>query len=91
MSETINISGDTFEVNYEGECSAGGWKIASVPVNQYIAVVPQSVGEDKIKEVMGDRYQPYEWGYYYTRANKKYCIVLKSDPVEDFIKILNSM
>tara|TARA_A100001515_G_scaffold110634_4_gene91692 strand:- start:1022 stop:1294 length:273 start_codon:yes stop_codon:yes gene_type:complete len=90
VSETINISGDTFEVSYEGECSVGGWKIADAP-NQHIAVVPQSVGEDKIKEVMNDRYQSYEWGYYYTKLYKSYCIVLRSDPVEDFIKVLNSM
>ena len=90
MSETINISGDTFEVSYKGECSVGGWKIANAP-NQHIAVVPQSVGQDKIKEVMNDRYQSYEWGYYYTRLYKSYCIVLRSDPVVDFIEVLNSM
>ena len=90
MSETIHISGDDFEVSYSGECSAGGWKIANAP-NQHIAVVPQAVGMDKIEELMSENYEPYEWGYYYTRMNKQYCIVLRNDPVEDFIKILNSM
>lgn len=90
MSETIHISGDTFKVSYSGECSVGGWKIADAP-NQHIAVVPQAVGTDKIEDLMSKRYEPYEWGYYYTRMNKEYCIVLRSDPVEDFIKILNSM
>lgn len=90
VSETVNISGDTFEVNYSGECSDGDWQIANAP-NQHIALVPQSIGEDKIKELMGARYEPYEWGYYFTRMNRKYCIVLRSDPVEDFIEILNSM
>ena len=59
--------------------------------NQHIALVPQAIGEDKIKELMGTRYEPYEWGYYFTRMNREYCIVLRSDPVEDFIEILNSM
>ena len=90
MSETIHISGDTFEVNHSGECSVGDWKIADAP-NQHIAVVPQAVGEEKIEDLMSKRYEPYEWGYYYTRMNKQYCIVLRNDPVEDFIKILNSM
>ena len=90
VSETVNISGDTFEVNYSGECSDGDWQIANAP-NQHIALVPQSIGEDKIKELMGARYEPYEWGYYFTRTNREYCIVLRSDPVEDLIEILNSM
>ena len=90
VSETVNISGDTFEVNYSGECSEGDWKIANAP-NQHIALVPQAIGEDKIEELMGARYEPYEWGYYFTRMNREYCIVLRSDPVEDFIEILNSM
>ena len=90
MNETINISGDTFEVNYKGTCSVGGWKIADAP-NQHIAVVPKEVGTDRIEEVMNNRYEPYEWGYYYTKMYRSYCIVLRSDPVEDFGKILNSM
>ena len=53
--------------------------------------MPQAVGMDKIEELMSENYEPYEWGYYYTRMNKQYCIVLRNDPVEDFIKILNSM
>ena len=115
MSETINISGDTFEVSYEGECSVGGWKIADAP-NQHIAVVPQSVGEDKIKEVMNDRYL-LEIPLWITSPSlsldfemlsitriarlelpcsiaclkRSICIVLRSDPVEDFIEVLNSM
>lgn len=90
MNETIHISGDTFEVNYNGQCSVGGWKITNA-TNQHIAVVPQAVGSDKIEEVMNKKYQSYEWGYYYTRMTKEYCIVIRKDPVEDFIEILNSM
>ena len=90
MSETINISGDTFEVNLSGQCDAGEWKMVNAG-NQLISVVPKEVGEERIKEVMGDEYKEYEWGWYYARGNNKYCIVLRGHSVAEFEAILNTM
>ena len=42
VSETINISGDTFEVNLSGHCDGGEWKMTDAG-NQLIAVLPKSV------------------------------------------------
>ena len=63
MSETIKISGDTFEVTLSGRSDAGEWKMVDAG-NQLIAVVPKAVGEVRLKEVMGDEYKEYEWGWY---------------------------
>ena len=90
MSETINISGDTFEVNLTGQCDAGEWMMVDAG-NQLISVVPKEVGEERIKEVMGDEYKEYEWGWYYARGNNKYCIVLRGHSVAEFEAILNTM
>ena len=90
MSETINISGDTFEVNLSGQCDAGEWKMVDAG-NQLISVVPKEVGEERIKEVMSDEYKEYEWGWYYARGNNKYCIVLRGHSVAEFEAILNTM
>ena len=90
MSETINISGDTFEVNLSGHCVAGEWMIVDAG-NQLISLVPKEVGEERIKEVMGDEYKEYEWGWYFARGNSKYCIVLRGHSVAEFEAILNTM
>ena len=90
MNETIKVAGDTYEVNYNGSCSFGEWKIADANI-QLIALVPQEVGEEKIEEVMNNNYLDYQWGYFYTRAIKSYCIVLKDNPAEEFGEILSSM
>ena len=90
MSETINISGDTFEVNLSGQCDAGEWKMVDAG-NQLISVVPKEVGEERIKEVMSDEYKEYEWGWYYARGSNKYCIVLRGHSVAEFEAILNTM
>lgn len=90
MNETIKVAGDTYEVNYKGASSVGEWKIADAKT-QLIALIPQEVGEEKIKEVMSTNYIDHHWGYFYTRAIKSYCIVLKNNPAEEFGEILSSM
>ena len=90
MNETIKVAGDTYEVNYKGASSVGEWKIADAKT-QLIALIPQEVGEEKIKEVMSTNYIDHHLGYFYTRAIKSYCIVLKNNPAEEFGEILSSM
>ena len=90
MSETIKISGDTFEVNLSGRCDAGEWKMVDAG-NQLISVVPVAVGEERLKEVMNDEYKEYEWGWYYARGNDAYCIVLRGHSMAEFEAILNTM
>ena len=90
MSETINISGDTFEVNLSGQCESGEWRMIQAG-NQLISIVPKDVGEERLKEVMGDEYKEYEWGSYYARGNDAYCIVLRGHSTAEFEAILNTM
>ena len=90
MSETIKISGDTFEVNLSGRCDAGEWKMVDAG-NQLISVVPVAVGEERLKEVMNDEYKEYEWGWHYARSNEAYCIVLRGHSTAEFEAILNTL
>ena len=90
MNDTIKVAGDTYEVNYNGACSSGAWQIGDAKI-QLIALVPQEVGKEKIEEIMNNNYLDYQWGYFYTRAIKSYCIVLKDNPAEEFGEILSSM
>ena len=90
MSETINISGDTFEVNLSGQCEAGEWRMIQAG-NQLISIVPKDVGEERLKEVMNDEYKEYEWGWYYARSNEAYCIVLRGHSTAEFEAILNTL
>ena len=90
MSETIKISGDTFEVTLSGRCDAGEWKMVDAG-NQLIALVPVAVGEERLQEVMGDEYKEHEWGSYYARGNDGYCIVLRGHTTAEFEAILNTM
>ena len=90
MNETIKVAGDTFEVNYTGSSSVGEWKIADAKT-KLIALIPQEVGEEKIKEVMSEAYIDHQWGYFYTRVIKSYCIVLRNNPAEEFGELLSSM
>jgi len=90
VSETINISGDTFEVALTGQCEAGDWTMVDAG-NQLIAVIPKAVGEARLKEVMSDEYKEYEWGWYYARGNDAYTIVLRGHSIAEFEAILNTM
>ena len=90
MSETIKISGDTFEVTLSGRCDAGEWKMVDAG-NQLIALVPVAVGEERLHEVMNDEYKDYEWGYYLSRIDKKYCIVVRGRSQAEFEAALNIM
>ena len=90
MSETIKISGDTFEVTLSGRSDAGEWKMVDAG-DQLIAVVPVAVGEERLQEVMNDEYKEYEWGWYYARGNDAYCIVLRGHSTAEFEAILNTM
>ena len=93
VNETINISGDTFEVDLSGQCDAGEWKMVDELADrgQLIAVLPKALGEKRLKEVMTDEYKDYEWGWYFARGSNTYIIVLRGHSVAEFEAILNTM
>ena len=95
-NDTIKIAGDNFTITSDGECVAGPWKIAAAS-NQLIAVVPQTIRESReetekrIKEVMDNNYESYQWGMFYTKINKEYCVVLRGHEEIIFGEILSTM
>ena len=70
MSETINISGDTFEVDLTGQCDAGDWRMVDADNRNLLLLFLKSVGKERLEEVMSDEYKEYEWGSYYARGNQ---------------------
>ena len=95
-NDTMKIAGDTFTITSVGECAAGPWKIADAG-NQLVGAVPQTIRdhreetEKRIEEVMDDNYESYQWGMFYTRINKEYCVVLRGQDELGFGKILSTM
>ena len=94
--DTMKIAGDVFTITSVGECAAGPWKIADVG-NQLIGVVPQTIRdnrqetEKRIEEVMENSYDNYQWGMFYTKSNKEYCVIVRGDEEINFGKILSTM
>ena len=94
--DTIKVAGDTYTVTSNGRCTTGDWKIADANAD-LIAVVPQDIRENReetekrIEEVMDDNYESYQWGVFYTRINKEYCIVLRGQEEIGFGEILSTM
>ena len=81
-NDTMKIAGDTFTVTSNGECATGPWRIAAAS-NQLIGVLPHTIRENReetekrIEEVMDSNYESYQWGMFYTKLNRGYCVVLK--------------
>jgi len=96
VNETIQISGDTFEVTSDGECETGHWRIADAG-NQLISLVPQTIREDRdsteqrIEEVMDENFESFKWGMFYTKMNRSYCVVLRGEEESKFGEILSTM
>jgi hypothetical protein len=94
--DIIKIAGDTFTVTSNGKCAAGDWKIADAG-NQLIGVVPQTIRENRadtekrIEEVMDNNCESYQWGMFYTRINKEYCVILRGHEESSFGEILSAM
>ena len=94
--DIIKIAGDTFTVTSDGECAGGEWKIAAADF-ELIALVPQTIRENReeaekrIEEVMDSNYESYQWGMFYTKSNKEYCVILRGDEEINFGKILSTM
>ena len=94
--DTMKIAGDTFTVTSNGRCIAGDWKIAAAR-SELIAVVPQTIRENReetekrISEVMDNNYESDQWGMFYTKLNREYCIVLKGQQEINFGEILSTM
>ena len=95
-NDTMKIAGDTFTVTSNGECATGPWRIAAAS-NQLIGVLPQTIRENReetekrIEEVMDSNYESYQWGMFYTRVNKEYCVVLRGHEEIIFGEILSTM
>ena len=94
--DIIKVAGDNFTVTSKGRCTVGDWKIADADP-ELIAVVPQDIRENReetkkrIEEVMGVNYEDYQWGMFYTKFNRKYCIVLRGQEEIRFGEILSTM
>ena len=94
--DTMKIAGDTFTVTSNGNCASGTWKIAAAS-DQLIGVVPQTIRENReeaekrIEEVMDSNYESYQWGMFYTKVNRGYCVVLKGQEELSLGKILSAM
>ena len=95
-NDTMKIAGDTFTVTSNGECATGPWRIAAAS-NQLIGVLPQTIRENReatekrIEEVMDSNYESYQWGMFYTKLNRGYCVVLKGQEELSLGKILSAM
>ena len=95
-NDTMKIAGDVFTITSVGECAAGPWKIADAG-NQLVGAVPQTIRENReetekrIEEVMENNYESYQWGMFYTKFNRKYCIVLRGQEEIRFGEILSTM
>ena len=95
-NDTMKIAGDTFRVTSNGECATGPWRIAAAS-NQLIGVLPQTIRENReetekrIEEVMDSNYESYQWGMFYTKLNRGYCVVLKGQEELSLGKILSAM
>ena len=94
--DTIKVAGDTYTVTSKGRCTTGDWKIADAAAD-LIAVVPQTIRENReetekrIEEVMEENYERYQWGMFYTKSNKEYCVIVRGDEEINFGKILSTM
>ena len=94
--DIIKVAGDIFTVTSKGRCAVGDWKIADADP-ELIAVVPQDIRENReetekrIEEVMDSNYESYQWGMFYTRVNKEYCVVLRGQEEISFGEILSTM
>ena len=95
-TDIIKVAGDTFTVTSKGRCATGDWKIADA-TSDLIAVVPQTIRENReesekrIEEVMDNNYESYQWGMFYTKSNKEYCVILRGDEEINFGKTLSTM
>ena len=47
--------------------------------------------EKRIEEVMENNYESYQWGMFYTKSNKEYCVIVRGDEEINFGKILSTM
>ena len=92
----MKIAGDVFTITSVGNCAAGPWKIADAG-NQLVGAVPQTIREHRketekrIEEVMETNYKSYQWGMFYSKSNKEYCVILRGDEEINFGKILSTM
>ena len=95
-NDTMKIAGDTFTITSVGECAAGSWKIADAG-NQLVGAVPQTIRdnreetEKRIEEVMENNYESYQWGMFYSKSNKEYCVILRGEKEINFGKTLSTM
>ena len=95
-NNTMKIAGDTFTITSAGECTAGPWRISDAG-NQLIGAVPQTIGDNReetgkrIEEVMDNNYESYQWGMFYTKSNKEYCVILRGGEEINFGKTLSTM
>ena len=94
--DTMKIAGDTFTITSDGEGAAGPWKIADAS-NQLVGAVPQTIRENReetekrIEEVMENNYESYQWGMFYSKSNKEYCVILRGEKEINFGKTLSTM
>ena len=49
------------------------------------------IAKRNCEEVMENSYDNYQWGMFYSKSNKEYCVVLRGDKEINFGKTLSTM
>ena len=73
--KTEYVSGDNYEILRQGSISTGGsYCILNGSPSTLILTVPKENGEESVREVLEGSYEDHQWGSYYLKKTKRWCI-----------------
>ena len=83
------VSGENYEILRQGETGLGESYCILDGGPKLILTVPKVVGEERVQIAFEGVYQRYQWGIYYQRKTKRWCVPvsdLDQDKLEECVK-----
>jgi hypothetical protein len=85
------VSGKNYEILREGNCVHGGTYNILNAGPRLILTIPKDSSSDVVADIMGEVYSDHQWGVYYLKRTKRWCIAvsdLDQDKLEGCAKKL---
>ena len=80
------VSGENYEILRQGQCVHGGTYCILDGGPNLILTTPKASTSEGIATAMGKSYSDHQWGVYYLKKTKRWCIVvsdLDQDKLEE--------
>lgn len=85
------VSGENYEIIRQGSIAAGGSYCILDGGPRLILTVPKEIGQDGVENIFDGIYENHQWGIYYMKKTKRWCVPVSDLSVDKLEKCAKNL